>query len=169
MKKVSIFVLLLLGSISIWVLMSFSGGVDQVRKLALKGSVDHQKKMYTFYMSEGEQHNKPEAFKWATMAAEKSDQGAQLAVGQFYLQGLGGIAIDDTVALTLFEKSAIQGNMEAQRLTGIMYLKGQGKPADYIKSKDYLQRAANQGDERAKSILPTVDSLSSLSKSLGKS
>jgi len=144
------------------------GGVDKVKDLATQGSLPHQKKLYLFYMAEGEQHDEVEAFKWVKMAAEKGDPGAQFTTAQFYLQGLASVDIDKTKALTLFEKSAKQGNKDAQRLTGIMYLKGEGAVADYAMSRHWLEKAALQGDERAKSILPTVDRLSALSKQLGK-
>jgi hypothetical protein len=52
-------------------------------------------------------------------------------------------------------KAAESGHAGAQTFIGECYLEGYGVPSDQRRADDWLQRAARQGNERAKMLLRT--------------
>ncbi|MGB1111279.1 MAG: tetratricopeptide repeat protein, partial [Gammaproteobacteria bacterium] len=55
--------------------------------------------------------------------------------------------------LTLLQRAAEGGNVEAQWQLGLLYASGQGMPLDYVTAARWIQSAAEQGFTRAQSVL----------------
>jgi TPR repeat protein len=77
-----------------------------------------------------------------------SSEGAH-RLALVYAQGLAGTPRNDSRAVELFEKAAAAGHVRAQINLGILYLRGQGIPADLIQARAWLEKAAAGGDPQA--------------------
>ncbi len=77
--------------------------------------------------------------------ARKGDAASQLIVGIRYLE-----LQNFSQALHWFEKSAAQGNVEAQIHLGDAYARGKGVSVDFIKAHMWLSLAAAKGGYEAK-------------------
>ena len=58
-----------------------------------------------------------------------------------------GIYRDHVQAKNLFEKAALQGNVDAQLKIGIMYFKGEGVHQDYAHAKEWFGKACDNGNQ----------------------
>ncbi len=56
------------------------------------------------------------AMRWYRLAADQGNSDAQIAIGEMYLRGIGGVAKDYAIALSWAQKAANQGNFHAQTL-----------------------------------------------------
>jgi uncharacterized protein len=77
-----------------------------------------------------------------------SSEGAH-RLALVYAQGLAGTPRDEKRAVELFEKAAAAGHVRAQINLGILYMRGQGVPADLIQARAWLEKAAASGDPQA--------------------
>ena len=96
---------------------------------------------------------------WFNKAAEQGVAHAQRNMGIFYAMGLGGLKKDVNKALELWKKAAEAGDSEAQYALGSCYA-GDVEYYDPDKiyqnmpeAKKWLQKAADQGNEKAKEAL----------------
>ena len=79
-------------------------------------------------------------------AAEAGDPQAQLYWGkQAYTQSEQDGGPDYAEAFKWFANAAAQGNVEAQYLTGVMYMQGQGTEKSVKKALQFFSRAAEAG------------------------
>lgn len=76
--------------------------------------------------------------------AKDGNAASQLAIGRRYLELQNSVK-----ALYWLEKSASQGNAEAQMHLGDAYARGKGVPVDLIKAHMWLNLAAAQGGYEA--------------------
>ena len=76
--------------------------------------------------------------------AKDGDASSQLAIGLRYLE-----LRNTAKALYWFEKSAVQGNAQAQMHLGNAYARGKGVPVDLVKAHMWLNLAAGQGSYEA--------------------
>ena len=76
--------------------------------------------------------------------AQDGDAASQLLIGIRYLELRNSVK-----ALYWFEKSASQGNAEAQMHLGNAYARGKGVPVDLVKAHMWLNLAAAQGGYEA--------------------
>lgn len=54
-------------------------------------------------------------------------------------------------------KMAVEGNMDAQNVLGLYYLRGRGGcPQNFQKAREWLKKAAEQGCERAQKALEQI-------------
>ena len=68
-------------------------------------------------------------------------------LGAMYFLGEGvGAAQDHKKAFELFNQAALQGDMLAEGMLGMMYAKGEGTVQDSKKAVEWLDKAAAQGD-----------------------
>ena len=67
-----------------------------------------------------------------------------------------GVSKDSTKAVELFQKSAEQGNVDAQNNLGVMYYAGEGVPRDEAKAKQWFKKAAAQGNADAQANLDAM-------------
>ncbi|MDU8924379.1 tetratricopeptide repeat protein [Pasteurellaceae bacterium LIM206] len=95
----------------------------------------------------------PFVFDKVLAAALKGDTQAEAELGEAYLMGNGGLAVNYTQALQWTEKAADKNVDRANRNLGIQYLYGYGTGADYGKAKLLLEKAAAQGDRKASRYL----------------
>jgi uncharacterized protein len=80
-------------------------------------------------------------------AAGSSEGAHRLAL--VYAQGLAGTPRDEKRAVELFGKAAAAGHVRAQINLGILYMRGQGVPADLVQARAWLEKAAASGDPQA--------------------
>lgn len=107
------------------------------------GFADRAKHPYWLFSST--QQDKPISISQRFKLAKKGDPASQLIVGLKYLE------LQNTAqALYWFEKSAAQGNAEAQMQLGDAYARGKGVSLDYITAHMWLSRAAAKGTYEAK-------------------
>jgi len=64
--------------------------------------------------------------------------------------------VDFMAAARLFERAAEQGNAEAARYLGIIYLRGKGTSKDLVQAMKWLEESAAGGDELAKKNLVSL-------------
>src|SRR6266566_110017 len=67
----------------------------------------------------------------------------------FYQREQEGVTKDWGKAAELFEKSAAQGNADAQGNLGLAYARGQGVPKDLTKAAELFEKSATQGNANA--------------------
>jgi len=91
------------------------------------------------------------AVHWYKKAAEQGHTRAQWLLGASYSQGLG-IAKDLREAERWLLKSAGSGDADGQYALGGYYMM---RP-DIVKAKYWLEKAAEQGHEGAKAVLPKI-------------
>ena len=77
--------------------------------------------------------------------AENGNAEAQAWLGSLYANG-DGVDVDDTTALSWYEKAAEQGYPMAQSNVGAMYFMGQGTEKNVDKAIKWLSAAADNGD-----------------------
>ena len=56
-------------------------------------------------------------------------------------------------AFSMFEDLAEDGHIPSQKALAVMYIAGLGVDRDYDKAKEWLEKAADEGDSEAKSML----------------
>lgn len=81
--------------------------------------------------------------------ANSGDAEAQIKAAERLFDGKG-IAKDEQLALSLYEKAASQGNVSAQLKLGKIYQKGLGIKKNFARAFDYYQKAAVTGSPEAK-------------------
>ncbi|MGZ5904296.1 MAG: tetratricopeptide repeat protein [Reyranella sp.] len=82
-------------------------------------------------------------------AAEAGSSEGAHRLALVYAQGLAGTPRDEKRAIELFGKAAAAGHVRAQINLGILYMRGQGVPADLIQARAWLEKAAVSGDPQA--------------------
>jgi uncharacterized protein len=82
-------------------------------------------------------------------AAEAGSSEGAHRLALVYAQGLAGTPRDEKRAVELFEKAAAAGHVRAEINLGILYMRGQGVPADLIQARAWLEKAAAGGDPQA--------------------
>jgi hypothetical protein len=94
-------------------------------------------------------------------AAEAGSVPAQVELASFYdplvTPPKAGFTPDGARAADWYERAALAGNAEAQRMFGLLLAKGgAGLPADQGRARSWLQQAAAQNDPEAKKALETM-------------
>jgi hypothetical protein len=91
---------------------------------------------------------------WYEKAALQGHTKAQCLLGASYFQGMG-VAQDTEKAEQWLIKSAQGGDADGQYTLGGFYFM---KP-DIVKAKYWLEKAAEQGHEESKTMLPAINQL----------
>lgn len=98
-------------------------------------------------------------FKSLKDRAEKGEAQAQLELAQAYMSGKG-VKQSETEARKWCEKAAAKGLPAAQRIFGTMLRDAYGSPfRDIPKAREWLAKAAEQGDAQAKMELAATPEL----------
>ena len=63
-----------------------------------------------------------------------------------------GVALNNTEAISWYEKAANLGNENAQINLGFMYISAQGVPKDLKKAAFYIKKAKDGGSSKADSL-----------------
>lgn len=104
-------------------------------------------------------YNQTKAVSYFEAAADQGNQSAQYALGKVYSDELSSSHYNMAKAISYFEKAASQGNAFAQCRLGSIYLWGKGGEKDIKLGKEWLNKAANQGNEYATKILNYYDNI----------
>ena len=145
-----------------WYLKSAEGGIDraqlQVADCYQKGEgAIKDEKQAAYWFSKAAEKQKEE--KWKVLGiqeqpysedllkkAEKGDATAALLVGLNLMRGTGDTAGDFKKAAEWFQKSADQGNANAQYFLGSYYLAGLGVDKNLEKARYWSEKSAQQGN-----------------------
>lgn len=120
---------------------------------AMDGSAEDQYQLYKLYTEgKGIIKNQGSAFRWLSRAAEQNNLQAQFDLARCYVQGTG-IKKNWEAAFKIYKRLAVKGHVKAQRFLGICYKNGYGVQKDEKKWEEWTQKAADQGDEKAKADL----------------
>jgi TPR repeat protein len=85
------------------------------------------------------------------------DVGSTLRLAQIVAEGLGGLPKDATLARTLYQQVAKNGDARAQYELAVMYDKGVGGDADPNQAESLYKLSADQGNAAAKSRLAEIE------------
>jgi enhanced entry protein EnhC len=96
--------------------------------------------------------------KYLQRRAVLGDPGAQLILGELYQRGLG---VDKNIqeAIKNYELASAQQELRAEYQLGLIYLEGEGVPADYTKATNLLKDAAFKGNDYAQYALARLAEL----------
>jgi uncharacterized protein len=94
-------------------------------------------------------------------SAKRGDASAQFAVGEQYYRGRYDCGGDDTAgvpqnfgkALYWYRLAAKQGYADAAFSIATMYINGEGVAANQKEAHKWLQKAADEGNDQAKSMI----------------
>jgi TPR repeat protein len=104
------------------------------------------------------------AFEFYTLAADQGYAHAQFDLGIVYEHGQEGVNKDEKRAVELFTLAADQGHARAQCSLGCIYAIGQCVEKSYTKAREWISKAAAQGDENAINALKALDELDEIEK-----
>lgn len=102
------------------------------------------------YLGQGTTQNYYVALTWFRKSAEKNWPEAQYYIGRCYYYGQGFPKPDFQQAALWLEKAAKQGYADAQYQLGICYEKGQGVKQDLKIAYQWYEKAAANGNNKAK-------------------
>jgi TPR repeat protein len=95
------------------------------------------------------QHGKhAEAMRWYRVAADRGNPRAEVAIGNFYMEGQG-VAKNPAEAMRWFRRAAENGDAEAENDVGLLHLMGMGVKQDSVEAARWLRKSAEQGNEVA--------------------
>lgn len=90
-------------------------------------------------------------------AAKSGQPAAQFYLAAHYQAGTGGVSKDLKQAFTLFKAAADQGITAAQLNVGRMYADGLGVSKSETSARQYFEKAASHGDNRASFNLAVME------------
>jgi len=133
-------------------------GVNELKALARGGDPEAQLLLGQLHMSgKGVLKNQTLALHWIKKAVAQENAEAQYLAGTMYFEGKGA-PISLIESERLFELAAEQGYPEAQYRLGLLYRSGHGPvDRDTLKAKEWLGKAAEQGDVDAQLILDEME------------
>ncbi|HHD83483.1 MAG TPA: sel1 repeat family protein [Campylobacteraceae bacterium] len=88
--------------------------------------------------------------------AKSGDVDAQTMLGEMYLDGINGVAVNHEKAFLWLNKAARKGDPQAQYLIGFMYENGLYVPASVTKAVAWYKKAATKGDVLAQYNLALI-------------
>lgn len=100
--------------------------------------------------------NYTDAFAWFSNAAAGGLAAGQYMTGFMLMQGQG-TPVSVPLAITFFRSAAEQDYVSAQYVLGQIYWKGLGVPADKQAGKQWLERAAANGNTAAQALLDEMN------------
>jgi hypothetical protein len=127
-------------------------------KDAKNGDAYAQRKLGLYmYNGAGVKKDIPTSVTWLKKAAAQGDEIAEGMLGSFYSEGAAetGVKQDNKQAIFWYTKSAsaTHGWDAAQLNLGVMYAEGQGVNKDLATAIFWEQKAAAQGNEKAKRLV----------------
>ena len=111
--------------------------------VAVAGAADQA--LHPHLLPSATQKDNPVGISQRFKQAQQGDAASQLIVGMKYLE-----LQNFSQALHWFERSAAQGNVEAQIQLGDAYARGKGVAVDFVKAHMWLSLAAARGGYEAK-------------------
>ncbi|MBT5373287.1 MAG: sel1 repeat family protein, partial [Rhodospirillaceae bacterium] len=146
---------------------NLDAGVNELKVLARGGDPEAQLLLGQIHLSgKGILKNQTLALYWVKKAAAQENAEAQYLAGTMYFEGKG-TPISLVESERLLKLSATQGYPEAQYRLGLLYRSGHGSVAqDIPKAREWLGKAAEQGDVDAQLILDEMETAKAPDKSL---
>src|SRR5262249_12017138 len=136
------------------VTQNFATSVFWFEKSAAQGNAWGERGLALCYaFGNGVARDQVRAMELFQRAANQGDAVAEMEVGYFYENGLGGLRKDQSEALKWYLKAAGHGNAFGQMKVGEAYLNGNGVPRDPSRAFDLFQRAAQQNQAEAQFYL----------------
>ncbi len=102
------------------------------------------------YFGQGTPQNYYVALTWFRKSAEKGWAESQYYIGKCYYYGQGFPKPDYVQAFIWYQKAAEQNHAEAQYQLALCYEKGHGIKKDLISARNWYERAAANGNKKAK-------------------
>ena len=131
-----------------------AAAAEWFRKGAEKGSAKAQLNFgLALAKGKGVEANPSEGLKWIDKAVEQELPEAIYAAGETYYWGQFGRAVDYGMALPMFERAALKGNIDAQNNLGVMFQQGLGTARDINKAIIWFRKAAERGSAKGQSNL----------------
>jgi uncharacterized protein len=90
-----------------------------------------------------------QTFEQIQALANHGDSEAQARMGEAYINGNYGLAVDYSKAIAWTNKAIEQNNSRAKVNLAILYLNGEGVPYDYTKALELLNQAYKTGSMKA--------------------
>jgi len=146
---------------------NLEAGVNELKVLARDGDPEAQLLLGQIHLSgKGILKNQTLALYWVKKAAAQDNAEAQYLAGTMYFEGKGA-PISLVESTRFLELSAAQGYSEAQFRLGLLYRSGHGPiDRDILKAREWLGKAAEQGDVDAQLILDEMETAKGPDKSL---
>lgn len=122
------------------------------RKAANLGHTRAQYRFGSCCEAKGSCPSREMAMHWYKKPAQEGDHDAEYALGMCYAQN-GKYLSGDTYKQAVYwlKRAAESGNVYAQYNLAILYYNGEAlKSPDYFKARDWMEKAANNGMEKAK-------------------
>lgn len=132
-------------------ILAFQGGkasaLAQLKRWAQAGLPVAQRELGLTYSKRIETWQ--QATHWLQHASAAGDAEAQFTLGNAFLMGQLGLAVDQAQAWTWFERAAKQGDGKSSFMLARMASHGQGVPQDEELSVRWLQEASKQENAQA--------------------
>lgn len=140
-------------------IQDYQKAVELYEKAASQGHAEAQLQLGELYIQgKGVEKNFLKAFMWFQKAADEGLAEAQFHLGVMHLNG-EGIQTNFALGQNYIELAAKQGFADAQLALGIIYAS-----SDYEKARQWFEKAAAQGNEKAKVNLGILKSCSLVSE-----
>mgnify|MGYP001277971490 CR=1 FL=1 len=101
----------------------------------------------------GVKQNMEEFYRLTKLSAKKGEPGAIYNLSQMYRFGDGGFSQDEKKSFKLCKEAADKGYVDAQYMTGLMYMLEKGTTFNEKEAIKYFELAAKSGHEEAKKNL----------------
>ena len=152
-----VFILFSLNSAAVLAESAENDEFNETQRLAREGDSSAQFDLgLMYYKGQGVGQDFSEAMKWFKMAAEHGIPEAQFNLGIMYSDEKATWH-SYTEAMKWFQKAARQDFTRAQYNIGVMYIRGEGVSPDFIKAYAWLSLAYARGEQKAKSVLLTLN------------
>lgn len=123
-------------------------------KAANAGNANAQNNLAYFYSKGiGVQQNKAMAFRLYSQAAAQNEPSALNSLGLCYNNNNSGVTKNPEKAAYYFRRAADLGFAKAQYNLGRCYYHGIGVPMDMEKSREWISKAAAQGNQEAAAFM----------------
>ncbi|MBL95836.1 MAG: Secretory immunoglobulin A-binding protein EsiB [Alphaproteobacteria bacterium MarineAlpha3_Bin5] len=120
---------------------------------------DHYKLAIKYGSGIGVTRDPIAALKWLKKASEAGHTQAQKRLADLFLKGTKNIPKNTENAAKLYKLAASKNLASAQKMLGILYLNGEGVLKNKNKGKEWLSKAALNGNNDAKNILKKIESV----------
>ena len=132
--------------------------IERYRKWIKKGKAWAMEMLSQRYRDGvGVKQSDTKAIELFEMAAKRGNATAQYNLGVYYDQGSHGVTQSSERAVEYWKLAANQGHPGAQHNLGNMYAQGDGIDQSYSKAREWITKAASQGNELAIDALKRLD------------
>ena len=132
--------------------------IERLRKWVDKGKAWAMGTLaHSYIEGVGVKQSSSKAIELFEMAAQRGNASAQYSLGFYYHNGSHGLTQSSKRAIEYYTLAAEQGHASAQFNLGVSYYQGQGIETSFSKAREWLTKAAAQGQEDAIKYLKQLD------------